>query len=162
VLSFSAAISNQTQKLKIRKATLWVMISKVGGSEAHQKHHRRAQHVNSHQMPRAHHKQSHTKRRRRSKKDNSDYRNSYYDNHNNFDNHIINDKDDDDHIIKSNSYDEWLAVVDRKRWRKADNVTSDNQQNVTVWIFGMRHAAHNRTNEDVINQEVKMSLGILI
>lgn len=157
-------------------ATLWVMVSSVKAPSENVNH--RTTHTSSksfhHRNVRAHvnkrtqnvdHNQAHTKRRRRRKKD-SDRNSYYYDNHN-FDNHIINDKDDDNHIIKSNSYDEWLALVSRaNKARENSNYTSTNsdKQNVTLWIFRVRNEMENHTtkgdyidnNNDDIDQEVSI------
>ncbi|KAG5669682.1 hypothetical protein PVAND_017565 [Polypedilum vanderplanki] len=120
ILSFSTAIDNQPDaKLKIRMATLWLMVKRQPLMQSPTKRSKRgSQHVNKvNQMKNQ--KFDHKRRKRRRKEhhgpsdgyDNDKTNNNnleyfYYENHS-FNNHITNDNNNNDnHIIKSNSYDD--------------------------------------------------------
>lgn len=185
LLEFSTSIDKQPSsnlsKLKIRVATLWIMVGSSPHSissekqysddtvQLHQLSLKHSRHPTSLNMPRVDKTRSQTRRKRKKLKREveaeSDSNMYYFKNHSY--NHITNDNNNGNHIIKSN------RNANEKRRRKVKSINQDNssklnstskqilekhrEKNLTLWIFNINKSI-NRGNVSSIGDKVSGEL----
>lgn len=146
LLEFTNSIDNQTSlslsKLKIRLATLWVMIRMTPSETDHasndivQLHQLSQNHkINVNESLMKFKNQSQRKRRKRKRKDNDAHS---FENHSY--NHITKAKNDGNHIIKSSRNEKKRRKVKSINLYKLNSTSSTNDEirqakNLTLWIF---------------------------
>lgn len=164
LLEFSTSIDNQTSlslsRLKIRVATLWVMVGAspkavmASGAtysddivQLHHLNHKQGRNhptnVNTLLLKKSHN-QSRRKRKKRKRKDEteSDSNLYYFENHSY--NHITNDNNNGNHIIKSNRNEKRrrkvksINLVDSNKLNLTRTTTARTHKNLTLWIFRIK------------------------
>ena len=191
LLEFSTSIDNQSSlslsKLKIRVATLWVMIgasSESGNNyqtfsnEVVQLHHLSNKKLNQHSpadvntiLLKKLHNQSRKKRKKRKRKEGSESSSNLYYFKNHSYNHITTDNNNGDHIIKSNSNEESrrrkVKSIDligsnklsRSRTKRKENI---HEKNITLWIFRIKKPIDRLNGSINIDDDVNTSFFLLI
>lgn len=180
ILEFSAAINNQTNlslsKLKVREATLWLMIGSMPKTPSHdrtfaneivQLHHlgvendiKHPSYVNTKLLQKTYQQTERRRKKRKQKNKFGSDKNYYFENRSY--NHITNDNNNGNHIITNNS-----SVSRRRNVRSIDPTGNnklnnankrrhehDREKNLTLWIFRIKTSIDRKNITDFINDKV--------
>lgn len=177
LLEFSNSIDNQTSlslsKLKIRLATLWVMIgispedqdlaSTDSILQLHQLSHNHKSNVNESLLKRFK-SQSQRKRRKRKRKDDIGSDKNAYSFENHSYNHITKTKIDDNHIINSNRNEKKRRKVKSINLVDSNNYNSSStnhdihpERNLTLWIFRINQTISKQNANNIEDKVRKLS-----